>query len=350
MSESETPETWPDAEIVAEDPAPQQAIVAVDRQATALAATARAMMQARVFLAMQNPRSLPRVRDALLAQVKRPSLAARAVYQIERGKRKIVNAQGIEEWVPNIIEGPSIKLANAIRVAYGNMDSTDHVLADDQDYRTVLVTAIDYENNTSESRTVVVSKTVERKGYTRKGKEYPPDREVISSRRNSYGELVYKCRATEQEVQEAQNSAASRARRNAIIALVPADLVEDAVRTAKAVTASAVAQQRAATIEKQKAFFGRIGVAQADLAAYLGRAIDDATADDLIGLEMLSTAISENAITWRAALKARQEARASDAESEPDEPSAPAPTPGEQPSKGAAAARAAVKRATEGQP
>lgn len=329
---------WPDAEVVAEE----RSLVTVDRSATALAAQARATIQARVWMALERPRSLPRVRDIVLTQLKRPSLAARAVYAVPRGKKK--DAEG--KWVENIAEGPSIKLANALRIAMGNLGTEDRVIADDADYRTIEVTAIDYESNSSETRSVVVSKTVERKGFKRGNTWDPPDREIISSRQNSYGEPVFKCRATEAEIQEAQNSAASRARRNAIIALVPADIVDDAVRLAKQITASRAAEQRQATIERLKGVFAKGGTTQAELAEYLGRSIDEATAEDLTGLEMLATGIAEGHTTWRAAVKARAEARA--AEDAPD--GADDPPAKEAPAKerGAAATRAAIDRATKG--
>ena len=288
------------------EPEQPRAIERVDRSATALAASARASIQARVWLAAERPRSLPRVQDIILAQMKRPSLAAAAVYRIERGKKKTDSG----EWVTNYVEGPSIKLANALRIAMGNLGTEDVVVADDPDYRTIAITCIDYETNSSETRQVVVTKTIERKGH--KGK--PPDREIIGSRKNSYGDTVYLCRATEAEIQEAANSASARARRNAILALVPADLVEDAVKLAKQVMSSTAAQTRVATIAKLKAAFAKLGVNQAALAEYLGRSIDDATAEDLMGLEMLSTAISDGQTSWKAALAAH-----ADAEDAPDE-------------------------------
>lgn len=336
MTEPDNTETWTDAEVLHDEP---QALATVDRSANALAASAKAMIQARVYLALERPRSLPRVRDLVLAQLKRPALALRAVYAIQRGQKK--NAAG--EWEANIIEGPSIKLANMLRIAMGNMGTEDLVIADDQDYRTIMCVAIDYESNSSEARTIVVSKTVERRAvYNRRTKKHePPDREIISSRKNSFGDVVFKCRATEAEIQEAQNSAASRARRNAILALVPADITDDAVKLAKQVATNAAAQQRAATIERLKATYGKAGIAQAELAEYLGRAIDDATAEDLVGLEMLSNAIADGQTTWKAAVKARNEVRNAEQDETPVDEATP---PAAAPPKGAAGLAAAVER------
>lgn len=323
-----------DFEIVPIEDAPIVQPERVDRSATALAAAAKASIQARVWLAVERPRQLPRVRDVILSQVKRPSLASKAVYRIERGRKK---NEATGEWETNYVEGPSIKLANALRIAMGNMGTEDRVLADDGDYRTIEVVAMDYESNSSESRTVVVSKTIERRGTKKGGKEYPPDREIISSRKNSYGETVYKVVATEAEIQEAQNSAAARARRNTILALIPADLVEDAIKLAKQVASSTIAQQRQATIDKIKNAFSRMGVSQQELANYLDRSIDDATADDLAGIEMLLTAISDGQTTWKATLAARLEARADDEEPTKE----PAPTDDK---KGSGALKSAIDK------
>jgi hypothetical protein len=275
-------------------------IVRVDRSATALAAAARASIQARVMLAMQCPRSIPRVQDIVLSQMKRPSLAERAIYRIERGKKQ--NEHG--QWEPNFVEGASIKLANSLRMAMGNMGTEDVVVADDPDNRTIAVTAIDYETNSSETRQVVVTKTVERKGF--KGKA--PDRDILGSRRNSYGDTVYICRATEAEIQEMSNSACARARRNAILALVPADIVEDAIAIAKSVMSSTAAKQRVSTVSRLKTKFAKMGVTQQALADYLGKSIDEATAEDLTGLDMLANAVADGHTTWKSALQSRQEA------------------------------------------
>ncbi len=320
-----------EAEVVTEE----KSLATVDRSATALAAQARASIQARVWLALAHPRSLPKVRDLILSQVKRPSLAKRAVYAIERGKKEAV-VDGRKQWVPNLVEGPSIKLANTLRIAMGNIGTSDAIVADDHETRTVEVTAIDYETNSSESRQIAVRKVVERKG-SRDGR--PPDRQIVGSRKNSYGDLVYLCVATEAEIQEAQNSQAARARRNAILALIPADIVEDAVAAAKAVAASAAAQQRAQLVSDLKSRYAKVGVTQAELAEYLGKAIDDASADELVGLAMLHTGITDRQTTWREAVQARVDAR-TETEPEPPKPK----------TKGAEALRAAVDRATKEEP
>lgn len=329
-----------DAEIVREEP---RAIIATDRQATALAASVRATIQARVYLALERPRNLAVVKDRITSMLKRPSIAEKAVYRVQRGG-EMKNGK----WEPNYVEGPSIRLMEMMRQAFGNMDTTDMVIADSDHDRTIQVTALDYEANASESRQIMVPKTIERKAtYDKETRSYkPPDREILSVRKNSYGKDVYRCIATDAEVMEMQNSQASRARRNAIRALLPPDMVEDAVALAKVTMASKVAKQRADEITRLRGVFQKIGVNNEGMAEYLGHGLDDATHDDLVGLGMLATAIGEGSTTWKAAVKARAEARAAEAEAEADAtPPAAAPA-STTPNKGTEAARAAVERAT----
>lgn len=328
-----------DAEIVRHEPT---ALIATDRGAAALAASERAHIQARVYLALQNPRNLAVVRDKIKTLLQRPSLAEKAVYRRPQGKKK---NEATGQWEENFVEGASIRLAESLRKAYGNLDTRDRIIADDETSRTVMVMALDYESNTSESREIIVQKRIERRGFKKGGVDVPPDREIVSSRKNSYGDTVYLCVATDAEVMEMQNSYASRARRNAIIALIEADIVEDAVRFAKQVRFNNIAQQRVKAIEDLRAVYTKMGVAQAELADYLGRPIDNATADDLQGLEMLATAIREGTTSWKATLKARKEARAiEEADDAPEKVDGPPPGP---PTKGADATRDAVARATK---
>lgn len=317
MTDQPDPETG-ELELVTQDRAPAPMMV-TDRQATALAATARAMVQARVFMARQNPRSMPAVFDRMVQSLKRPSFAEKAVFRIKRGK--VQNGDG--QWIDNYIEGPSIRLAESLRLAMGNIGTEDVIVADDDESRTVAVTAIDYESNSSQTVMIQVQKRVEKKGFKDRnapGGWKPPDREVISWRKNSYGDPVYLCVATDDEVMEIQNRNAAKARRNCILSIVPADLREDCVNQAKAVAVNAAAANRIATIASLKGKFAKRSIKQEEIALYLGKSIDEASADELAGLSMLAVSLDEGQTTWKEVMKARAEAVAAEQEPEDEKP------------------------------
>lgn len=305
-------------------PAP---LAIVDRQATALAAAAEAQIKAQVWAARSYPRNLPSVLDRALAQVKRPAVAERAVYAVPRGGQTI--------------EGLSIKAANILRAAMGNIITDDMVVADTDEYRTITVSAMDLESNTSERRTVVVSKTVERKGRRgRDGKPAAPDREVIGAPRlNSYGDLVWKCRATEDEIVMVQNAACSKARRNCILALVPQDIQDALQDTAQRVKASVGAKNRAAALDSIRQGFSRKGITTAEVSAYLGRELEQATVEEITMLQGLVTSIVEGHVSWKEVVRSREEAREAAAE--------PAPTATPPPATGRKRAADAVDAATK---
>lgn len=303
----------------------------------ALAQAERAIIEAHVLVARQFPRHLPAVRARINKELRRPSVAERAMYALPRGEKPVCSRCGgdwkgdrhacpsnvgdgekSKVWVANIVEGESIKMANMMQAAMGNMTSGSRVVADDDDSRTVRVRAMDWESMSGVDDEIVIRKVVERKEVTLRfgkdrGKKVPPDRELLGPpRKNSKGELVYLCRATEDEIRERQAALVSKSRRQCILALVPEDIREDARKLAKAVAKSTIAANRLATIQALKVGYGRVGVDEVMLADYLGRAVEDASADQLELLGGLLTAITdkESGTTWESVMKSKADSEA----------------------------------------
>lgn len=270
-------------------------LVAVDRVSSSLAAAAEAQIKAQVWAARAYPRSLPAVRDRALEQIRRPSIAETATYEVK-----------------NRGSGLTIKAANMLRIAMGNMTTSDVVVADTEDERTIQVTAVDLESNTAESRMLVVRKVVERRGERDGG---PPRGRIVVGppRPNSYGDLVYPCRATEDEIPMIAGAATAKARRGCILALVPEDIKQQVFDLSRAIAANAAASNRAATLDKLRAWYAKGGITSADLSAYLGRDLELATTEDLVMLQQLAQAIGDKQTTWKEAVRSREEAVAEEA-------------------------------------
>lgn len=309
---------------------------AVDATAYALAQAERARIEAQVLIARQYPRHLPAVRERIRQALRRPSIAERAMYALPRGDKSICQRCGgdwkgkhncppgqyqmekMQIWVPNIVEGESVKMAMMMMKAHGNMSAGSRIVGEDENRRTVRVYAVDWESMTFEEDEVSVTKTIERKATVLRygadaGKVIKPDRQIISERKNSKGEVVYICRATDAEVREMAAAAVSKAKRKCVLDLVDEDIKEDAKVQAKATARNAAAQNRVATIKNLKVNYDKIGVDQVMLADYLGRPIDEANNGDIEILSGLLVAITdrESGTTWESVMRSKAEAAAS---------------------------------------
>jgi len=217
-------------------------------QASAQAA-AMATMKLRSELAAARPRNMEAVRTALLEECKRESFAEIAFYEVERGRDKIT--------------GPSIRFAEAAVRCLGNLSITDAMIHDDNDKRVIRVSVFDFDTNIDYGTEVVLSKTTERSS--------PHGRNVIAQRVGSNNQLVYICAATEEEVQQKKAQAVSKTVRNAVLRMLPASIMEDAVvRVRRTLREAAMKRDPKVVAEKIIDQFGSLGVSVPQIEAFLG--------------------------------------------------------------------------------
>lgn len=252
--------------------------------AAALQAQAVAAVQARVLMAIKRPRDIDTFRIKLLKECKRPGFADAAIYSKPVGGGKI--------------EGPSIRFAEAANRLFGNTLVDSQVVSDDDTQRTYRVMAMDLETNVTESGDVVIAKKVERKN--------PVGREVLSSRRNSKGEPVHIVRATDDEVTTAANSAVSKMRRNKILALLPADIVQEARDQCERTTADHDAKDPDAAKKSLLDAYSRLGITTAEIAEYLGHPTEQLKPEEYKNLRALYQGISQGETNWRAVMESKQ--------------------------------------------
>lgn len=258
----------------------------------ALAAQAKAAVEARYILAMRRPRDIDTVRAVLIRECKRPSFAEDARYSVPRGGKAI--------------EGPSIRFAEAAKRAMGNMLAETYVVYDDADLRQLRVCVTDLEANDTYNQDVVVSKTVERR-QLREGQS------AKGTRRNSYGDVVYLVEASDDDLLNKQNALISKAMRTLILRLVPGDIIEEAMQRCVQTLNDRSAQDPDAARKQLGDAYMVLGIAPDQIAKYLGHPLQQTTQAEYAQLRALYTALRDGNVQWVDALEQRMEQRAADA-------------------------------------
>ena len=214
-----------------------------------------AEVKAAVSMAMGNPRQPINAMDRILQECQRPSLAEQAVYAYPRGGQQV--------------SGPSIRLAEALARNWGNMQYGIREIGRRERESEVEAYAWDLETNTRSSKVF----TVPHERDTKRGKV------ALTDSRDIY-ELI-------------ANQGARRMR-NAILSLIPGDVVDAAVRQCDETIKHAMGAP-AEQIEKMLAAFGELSVTKTMIERRLGHRLDaDSTiAQELVTLRKIYTSIKD---------------------------------------------------------
>ena len=256
-----------------------------ETQGAALAARAQAEVQARYIMAERRPRDIELFRVNLLKHCKRPGFARVAEYAKPVGG--------------GTIKGPSIRFVEAALREYGNVTPEETITYDDDHKRVTRVAVTDLETNVTYYGDVPVEKTVERK------KPKSGD-EVMSSRKNSYGDTVFRIRATEEDFANKAASAASKKLRNLGLKILPADIVEEAMDVCRETRQKQDAQDPDTARRRIIDGFAEIRVLPAMLDEYLGHPFDQANATELDELRAVYVTVKENEARWVDLVDARK--------------------------------------------
>src|ERR1044072_6127844 len=232
----------------------------------ALVAKARADVEARWLIAQRCRRSLDDVRQDLIAECRRPSFARAAMYARPAGKKQ--NEQGAG--VANLIEGLSIRFAEAAARCMGNLQPEVQTIYDDHTTRIVKVTVTDYETNVAWSRDLNVAKTVERK-QLKKGQR------ALGERVNSYGDRVFIVEATDDEVNVKESAMVSKAARTLLLRIVPGGIQDECKAIIKQVIANANDKDPSAAKNRALDGLAALGIKPSQLIEYLGKPLEQAT-------------------------------------------------------------------------
>lgn len=243
----------------------------------AAAESAKAQIQCAYIMAMQCRRSYFEAEAAIVKACENPLFAEKVEYALPRAG--------------TTIKGPTIRLAELIRREWRNIYTTERVMHDDERQMIIQVTAIDLETNSIETAEIIVPKTVERQ-YLRNGQE------PLSERENSRGEKVYTVKATESEIDMTRKALISKALRNAIFRLVPAELVQKAIATARATIKKADKTDPKDATRRLIYCFEEQGVTLAEIENYIGHGLEKSTSADVKKLREVYRQLLDGSATW----------------------------------------------------
>lgn len=291
----------------------RQEFGAVQTQAfheTAAAAVAKreeSAVQARYIVARNQPRNIEQFRADLLQACLRPTFAEKVEYAKPVGKKWDPEKR---EQVQQYAFGPTIRFIETALQMFGNVYPEVLTVHESPAARICRVSVTDLQKNITYATEVVIQKTVERKGFKdRKTQEWqPPEgRTVLDMRLNSFNEPTFLVVATEDETLVKQNALLSKALRTNAQRLLPYDIVEEAILTAKATLQRHDAENPDAAKRRLLDSFMRLGVQPIDIEAFLGKSINKPLVPaEVEMLRALYTAIKDGETTWQAAIEAKE--------------------------------------------
>lgn len=255
-----------------------------ETSAMAVAAQAQALVQARYLVAIQRPRDWDETRIKLLKACARPGFAETAIYSKPVGGSRV--------------EGPSIRFAEEAARAMGNLDVQTPVLYDDNEKRIIQVRVTDLEANNTYATEVTVQKTVERR-------QLKQGMEVIGSRENSQGQMVYLVRATDDDLLNKQNALVSKAMRTGILRVLPSDIREEAIDAARRTMDNRDAADPDAARKKLTSAFAALGVPPGELKKYLGHDLATCSPAEVADLRAVYTSLKDGEASWAEVMKQR---------------------------------------------
>ena len=218
-------------------------------------------VQAAIIVAQRFPRDTTRALSRIIEDCKRKSLAEKAVYTYPRGNQTV--------------SGPSIRLAETMARAWGNMDFGVIELEQKPARGStvpgesiMMAYAWDLETNTRVTKIF----TVKHKRDTKNGSKNLSD---------------------ERDIYEIAANNGARRLRACILSVIPADIVDSAVeqceKTMEGGQGPLIDRVRNMTL-----YFKEIGVTQEMLEKRLGHKIDVTTEAELVSLKKIATSLKDN--------------------------------------------------------
>lgn len=249
-----------------------------DPSSVAAAEASKQRIQAAYIIAATHPRNVDEARIRILSACKRPRFAERVEYCKPGGSDN------------KKITGPSIRFAETAMREWGNILSDIQVVYEDEMIRRVKVYITDLQTNTQFSKEISVSKTVERKN--------PKGREVVSERLNTYGEKVYIVKATDDELMNKEASLISKSVRNEGLRLIPSDIIDEALETAKETLKSKDREDPDSAKRRVLDAFAELKVMPKDIEKHLGHPVDRISLNEIQELRGIYRSMMDEGVTW----------------------------------------------------
>lgn len=239
----------------------QDKALSVESAAQAMATTRQAQeVQAAMVVAKRFPRNEEQSMDRILTACTRQTLAESAIYSYPRGGQEIT--------------GPSIRLAECIAQNWGNIDFGYIELEQRNGESQVMAYAWDLETNTRQSKVF----SVPHRRDTNKGSY------ALTDARDIY---------------EVVANQASRRVRSCILAVIPGDVVDSALKQCEATLKGASANGKKPLdelITDMVLAFDRCGVTEEMLSAYIGKSIEAFNEKDVLKLRKVYTSLKDGIV------------------------------------------------------
>jgi hypothetical protein len=234
---------------------PYGSLVPAAPQSGEIVQASRAMqeVQAAIIMAKKDPRNTILATDNALAECKRPTLARTAIYTYPRGGTNV--------------EGPSIRLAEAIARSWGNLQYGIVEVGRDGDESAMLAYAWDLQSNNMARQEFKV-------------------KHVRDTRNGS------KALTDERDIYETNTNAAARRLRACILKLIPGDVVDACMDRCKLTLEQAMGRIEEA-IPKMLGAFSEIGVTQQMVEKRLKKSINAISYQDLVNLGNILNAVKD---------------------------------------------------------
>lgn len=268
---------------------PKLPAVQNETAATAVAARAKALVEARYIMAMQRPRDMDQVRQDIMRECSRPGFA---------DNKSVLYHKPVGDG----IEGLGIRFVEAALRHFRNVVCEATTTFDDPDREIVHVSLTDLETNVPFEMDVTIRKVVERSKPL-------DDGSYISVRKNSYGKNTYTVPATDEDLLNKRGALISKAIRTLGLRLIPGDIQDEAEAIIRKIRLDKAAKDPDAERKSIVDAFGTLNVRAADLAAYLGHDIGQCSPAQLVTLRGLYGAIRDGQTTWKEAIDAEDERR-----------------------------------------
>ncbi len=230
------------------------------KQAEMLQAINRAEVDMQISTAKQYPRDLNAVLNKIATYATMDKETAEDCFYVLR--RKDANGQD------TVIEGLSVRMAEIIAGAWGNLRVQTRIIGNDGRMITAQAICHDLETN------FAVSKEVKRSIMTKKGYTYSQDMQVVTG-----------------------NAAASIAFRNAVLTVIPKAVTKRIINEVKQV---ALGQSIDLETSRQNIiqYFSKLGVSQQQLFDYLGiKKLEEIDKQAVFELRATANAIKEGTTT-----------------------------------------------------
>lgn len=230
------------------------------KQADMLAAINRTEVDMQITTAKQYPRDLTQVLNKISTYAKMDKETAEDCFYILRRKDKDGN--------DSLIEGLSVRMAEIIASAWGNLRIQTRIIGNDGRMITAQAMCHDLESN------VAVCKEISRSIMTRNGRTYSQDMQIVTG-----------------------TAASSIAFRNAVLTVIPKAITKKIINDVKA-----VAMGQTIDLEQSRknviAYYNRAGVKTEQLLGYLGvKSIEEIDQQMIFELRALRNAIEEGTTT-----------------------------------------------------